>query len=335
MTKRDEEEIMENWKGNLNKPEVSIKCLTYNHENYISKTIDGFLMQKTEFPFEVIINDDCSTDRTADIIREYEKKYPNIIKPVYQTENKFSQGKKHEIGSTLNKLIQGKYIALCEGDDYWTDPEKLQIQVDLMQKNPDVDMSFHPSRALEGERLGKILARHSDKNKIFTTAEVILGDGGFCPTASLIFRQKVLLNLPQWFYSEAPVGDYFMQIFGSLNNGALYIDRNMSIYRKGGAWSNSQRESEKMITWFKRIKNCLNELDKETSFKYSKELNLIINRYSANLIENINVDIDYRKNIYLEIIEQLSIWEKTKWYFIFSKPFVYKTLKYFKNKVIY
>ena len=117
-------------------PLVSICCITYNHENYIRDAIEGFLMQKTNFAFEILIHDDASTDRTADIIREYEAKYPELIKPIYQSENQFS---KHDgsIGRIQRGRAKGKYIAMCEGDDYWTDELKLQKQVDFLEANED------------------------------------------------------------------------------------------------------------------------------------------------------------------------------------------------------
>jgi len=120
----------------MQKPFVSICCLAYNHEPYIRDCLDGFMIQQTNFDFEVLIHDDASTDKTAEIIREYEKKYPDIIKPIYQTENQYSK----RVGIT--RVFQfprarGKYIAMCEGDDYWTDPLKLQKQVDFLESNPD------------------------------------------------------------------------------------------------------------------------------------------------------------------------------------------------------
>lgn len=103
------------------KPLVSICCLTFNHEPYIRECLDGFLMQKTNFPFEVLIHDDASTDHTADIIREYEVQYPNIIKPIYQNENQYSKGVRVTWTFQFPRA-KGKYIAMCEGDDYWTAP---------------------------------------------------------------------------------------------------------------------------------------------------------------------------------------------------------------------
>ena len=123
----------------MDKPLVSICCITYNHEPYIRDCLDGFVMQRTNFPFEVLIHDDASTDRTADIIREYEAKYPDIVKPIYQTENQFSKGV--SLSMTLNyPRARGKYIAKCEGDDYWVDPLKLQKQFDFLESHPDYSM---------------------------------------------------------------------------------------------------------------------------------------------------------------------------------------------------
>lgn len=136
---RTEAEIMANWKGDINKPVVSVCCVTYNHEDYISDAMDGFLMQETDFPFEIVVRDDCSTDKTAKIIKEYTNKYPNIIKPIYELENQFSKGVR-PMPEVYKKAV-GEYFALCEGDDYWIDPMKLQKQVNLLQAHSEAVMS--------------------------------------------------------------------------------------------------------------------------------------------------------------------------------------------------
>ncbi len=123
------------------KPLVSIFCLTYNHAPYIRQCLDGFLMQKTTFAYEVIINDDASTDGTTEIIREYEEKYPDIIKPIYHEENLYSKGERGFWQKYCFPKSKGKYIALCEGDDYWTDPYKLQKQVDFLEGHLEYSMS--------------------------------------------------------------------------------------------------------------------------------------------------------------------------------------------------
>lgn len=124
-------------------PLVSICCITYNHAPYIKQCIEGFLMQKTTFSIEILIHDDCSTDGTTEIIRDYEKKYPDLIFPLYEEENQYQKGKASEIDFYNYKRARGKYIAYCEGDDYWTDPLKLQKQVDFMEANPDYSVCFH------------------------------------------------------------------------------------------------------------------------------------------------------------------------------------------------
>jgi glycosyltransferase involved in cell wall biosynthesis len=120
---------------------VSICCTAYNHAKFISECLDGFLLQKTNFNFEVLIHDDASTDGTQDIIKAYQAKYPNIIKPIFQTDNQYSKGVKPFI-KYLFPASQGKYIAMCEGDDYWTDPLKLQKQVDFLEGNEEYSLCF-------------------------------------------------------------------------------------------------------------------------------------------------------------------------------------------------
>ena len=114
---------------------VSVRCATYNHVNYIRQCLDGFVMQRTNFRFEVIVHDDASTDGTTEIIREYAEKYPDIIKPMYETENQYSKDVK-AMNIRINNRLTGKYIAICEGDDYWIDPLKLQKQVDFLDDHP-------------------------------------------------------------------------------------------------------------------------------------------------------------------------------------------------------
>lgn len=128
-------------KSNTINPLVSICCITYNHENYIREAIEGFLIQKTNFHFEILIHDDASIDKTAEIVREYEKLYPQLIRGIYQTENQFSKGIKISPTFVWPKA-RGKYIALCEGDDYWTDPDKLQKQADFLEANPEYGMVY-------------------------------------------------------------------------------------------------------------------------------------------------------------------------------------------------
>ena len=120
----------------IQSPLVSIQCLVYNHEPFLRQCLDGFVMQKTNFKFEAIIHDDFSTDGSAAIIREYAEKYPHIIKPIFETENQYSK-RDGSLGRKMYDASCGKYIAICEGDDYWIDPLKLQKQVDFLETNQE------------------------------------------------------------------------------------------------------------------------------------------------------------------------------------------------------
>lgn len=141
MLKLSESDIMIKWNNNDELPLVSIRCITYNQEKYIEEALKGFLIQKTTFPFEIVVHDDASTDGTAEIIRKYEKKYPNIVKPIYETENQYSK-QDGVMDKIIRAKMRGKYIAFCEGDDYWIDEYKLQKQVDFLENNPEYEMCY-------------------------------------------------------------------------------------------------------------------------------------------------------------------------------------------------
>lgn len=304
MIKKTEIEIIKNWHS-FDDPIVSIFCITYNHEDYIEEAIDGFLMQETNFPFEIIIHDDASTDNTVDKIKAYTEKYPHLISTILQIENQHSQGKK--IFSMLLNKSKGKYITLCEGDDYWTDKKKLQIQIDLMEQNPECYLSFHPAEELINDKLtGKVWANHGAKNKLFTDIEMIRSIGNvFCPTASMILNRQVLDPMPDFFHTVF-AGDNFMQFLGSLNGGALFIARNMSIYRRenSGSWSTVMKKKDNMSVVENRknhVFRYIKSLDDMGNFidqKYRKEVDKKISSslFSLSLIYlNNNFDKDFRK----------------------------------------
>ena len=247
---RSEEQIIASWKGDFDKPVVSICCATYNHESYIKKTLESFLIQETDFPFEILICDDASTDNNANIIREYEAKYPILIKPIYQTKNQYSQGVKTNPIFNFPRA-NGAYIAMCEGDDYWFNAEKLQVQIEFMKQYSDINLSFHSSYLTDKNSINKnkLFCNYGDEIKIFSPEEVILGGGEFMPTPSLVIKTKILNSLPEWFYKDAPVGDVYIQIISSIPNGALYLPKLRSVYRVNvpGSWTsrkNSYRSCE-------------------------------------------------------------------------------------------
>lgn len=250
--------------------QVSIVCNTYNHEDYIRSALEGFVMQKTTFPFEVLINDDASTDNTANIIREYEKKYPELIKPIYQIENQYSKGV--NITKTFHlPRLKGKYVALCEGDDYWTDQEKLQKQYDAMEAHPELDICAHAVSKVQASN-GRLICyiAPSDKETVFSTEEVIAGGGGFVATNSLFYRRELLENQPK--FRQYCSLDYSLQIHGALRGGMLFLPDNMAVYRflVAGSWTKRLANREYADAQRCKINRMLDMVDDETNKEYTE-----------------------------------------------------------------
>lgn len=253
---------------------VSVICITYNHKLFIRQAIESFLMQKTDFKYEIIIHDDCSTDGTAEIVREYAAKHPNLIKAILQTENQYSQNV-HFMEKYMYPIAKGKYFAICEGDDYWTDPCKLQKQVEAMEKHPEVDACTHQQvsyHALTHEKLG--VKTYGDKIKILPLKDVIIGEGGFVGTNTMLYRREVLVNpLP---FGKFMSYDYTWQIQGALRGGILYLPECMSAYNDSVPGSfctkmkgNYEEEHRYVI---KKLK-MLNMLDEDTHYAYHAYIN--------------------------------------------------------------
>ncbi|MDH1314311.1 glycosyltransferase [Shewanella xiamenensis] len=233
-----EEEIKQHWKY-TDKVYISILCPCFNQEGYICDAIEGFLAQECEYRFEIIIHDDASTDSTPEILKAYQARFPSIIKLVLQTENQYSQGK--QISAIAASYAQGEYLALCEGDDFWIDKQKLNKQHAILSRSHNIDICFTSAMTLDPNGRVKFFANYSKVQKIFSLSEVVRGGGGFMPTASLFFRKKIMDSMPDWFHT-APVGDYYIQILSSVNGGAVFLPSCSVVYRVNavGSWSSSR-----------------------------------------------------------------------------------------------
>ena len=252
---------------------VSVICSTYNHEKFIRDALDGFVMQKTNFVYEILVHDDASTDGTADIIREYEAEYPDLIKPIYQTENQYSK-KAGLVGKIQRDRAKGKYVAICEGDDYWTDPLKLQKQYDAMESNPEIDICAHRADCVtefDKRYISTIAPANCDT--ILTPEQVIMGGGNYVATDSLFFRVSLYSNMPE--FRKKYSFDYTLQIHGSLRGGMLYLNDAMSCYRirRSGSWtSGTMKDKQKRIdSWNGTIK-LRNILNQETGYIYDEAI---------------------------------------------------------------
>lgn len=279
MINRPQEKIISNWtQGDTDNPMVSVLCLSYNHASSLSRALDSFLMQETNFSFEIIIHDDASTDGSAAVIKEYEEKYPQIVKPIYQKENQYSQGVKI-FKTHVYPKAKGKYHAYCEGDDYWTSPEKLQCQFDVMEEHPEYSMCVH-NTVCHFEDTSK-------KDRLFTRLyvdhvmdEKELFFGWNVHTSSYfcrVYSDDTFDSLsPYWF------GDYIILTTSYFYGPVYYLKSVMSVYNKNASGETMSRWTGDTI---KRIYDdrlriqYLREYNELTNYRYdeivSKRIRLI------------------------------------------------------------
>ncbi|WP_187970286.1 glycosyltransferase family 2 protein [Aquibium microcysteis] len=236
-------------------PTVSVLMLTYNHEKYIAQAIEGVVRQECGFAIELVIADDSSTDATLEIVREYQARYPNIIRVLTAQSNV-------GIYSNYKRALaacRGEWIAFCEGDDYWIDGNKLSLQIGCINTVRGVDISFHSCMIQYGDSSDLVgpVNRVSSRNRIIKTQDVIFGGGSFMPTASILVKAQMLKDMPSWLSECGGAIDVYVQAYGARNGGALYIDRPMSVYRRGvaGSWTEVMARDPKGFNkfWIKRI----------------------------------------------------------------------------------
>lgn len=252
---------------------VSIVCDAYNHEKYIADALEGFVMQKTNFAFEVLVHDDASTDRTAEIIRDYEKRYPDLIKPIYETENQYSKD-----DGSLERIqygrVKGKYIALCEGDDYWTDEYKLQQQYDYMESHQECSCVAHMAMTYD-------LRKHkmrpftdydfsTPRNCELSAEQIIEKEMLLFPTASMFFR-KIYYDINADFLKTVHNYDYVYQILLATEGTVYVIPKVMSVYRLGvkGSWTERVGWNDNAcIEYLKKAIETLEKINEYRKYKF-------------------------------------------------------------------
>lgn len=300
-----EDSIINN--GKANDIEVSVYCLAYNHGKYIRDALEAFVSQETTFKYEVIVHDDASTDNTADIIREYAEKYPDIIKPIFQTENQYSKG--IQVTDTyIWPQMRGNYVAICEGDDYWTDSKKLQYQYEIMEQHPECSICTHNTKVMRADD-GEISGFFPDKK--FNIREGIVSKDTQMNVAlfnlfhltSVFLRRSVydnyMANKPE-FAKVLPAGDKALQLYFAKYGYMYFIDRDMSVYRKGieGSWTQRiERITEKQIWNAQKSKEAVILCKKFYNGEYSDAFDERIKNYDLHIAE---LNKDYktlRKNL--------------------------------------
>ena len=234
----------------MSTPLVSIICLTYNQAPFIRQCLDGFVMQKADFSFEVLIHDDASTDGTTDIVREYAERFPSIILPFYEEENQF--GKRDVCRDIMFPHVRGKYVAFCEGDDYWTDPEKLQKQVDALEAYPEAAVCFHPVTVHWEDGVfpdSEFPSPDLRFNKNILELSDLLKHN-FIQTNSVMYRWRFHSDPGDLIPDNILPGDWFLHLLHAQIGTILFLPDNMGVYRryKGSLWY----ECMKTARWFKR-----------------------------------------------------------------------------------
>lgn len=297
---------------------VSVCITTYNQDKYIAQAIEGVLIQKITFPIEIIISEDCSTDKTREICIEYQKKYPNKIYLILREKN---IGMMRNFIDTVNQCT-GKYIAWCEGDDYWTDPLKLQKQVDFLDNHPDYTISSHNINVIhEGTDIPPKEWIGKRKNDTITLEDLLQkGSGG--ATCSLVFRNKIFGEFPEW-YKQQKGGDWTLQILCASKGKMKYFNKVMGVYRKhekGAIFNQIKNAKNRGESCFalpsKYTLEMIDVLNKHFDYKYDKQLriqstywyHLYINEYLK--INNIKMARKYAIKILKEIFP-LNYWKNT------------------------
>ncbi len=300
-------------------PLVHTRTMTFMHENYIRDCIEGILMQKTTFPVQVLIHDDASTDKTAEIVKEYELKYPRLIKAYYQKENSHTKPDKRERRTLFMKWRIGKYEAICEGDDYWTDPLKLQKQVESLENTQGCLVCFHPAKKINNygkdthQIMGEIRPK-SETETIISAKEVLNRGITFMPTCSLMIKKS--------FYDSPRIKAFFLSHSGSLftklmpaidGKGALFINKTMSAYRVMAKGSHSERvknDPELALTYVLEVNKAFDACNQLSNFVYSNDIQKIKSKRLFNFLVSSKLNPAKKKALYSDQRHLLSARQK-------------------------
>lgn len=291
--------------------QVSVICNTYNHVDYIAEALESFINQKTTFRFEVLVHDDASNDGTTEIVRKYQKMYPDLIFPTYEYENQYSKG--ISITDLQVDKARGKYCALCEGDDFWISVYKLQKQYDYMQQNPECTFCISNAQAVSVDRKKLDVINTVDRDRVVSTEEVILGGGGFCATNTIFTYTELLKNKPPYFKTLNM--DFVVQIYLASCGKSFCFAESMSAYRVGvkGSWTDRMRNNQpKQIEHAKKVIKLRNEFNKYTNYKYNDVIEKVNNKKQFELLFLLRDFKTLKEKKYKKIYGELPLKSKIK-----------------------
>lgn len=269
---------------------VSVCVPTFRHEKFIVQTLDGIVAQQTSFPFDIVIGDDGSDDSTPDIIRDYANRYPHLFKAYLHPVNLGPHTPREFAGRNnvlqLLKACKGEYVALCEGDDYWTDPFKLQKQVDFMDANPDFSVCHHNVRVTYEDGSPEHLF-NSPEQKEISQLEDILTDNWFMATASWLYRNHFLTHDFADWHHKAASGDWAVIIQMAAHGKIKYLPDIMGVYRKHrGGLSNVHASTN--LFYLQNRKEMFENIDKWLEYRYTNIIGQTVENYQRQINKLLN-----------------------------------------------
>jgi glycosyltransferase involved in cell wall biosynthesis len=252
---------------------LSVCLITHNHEQFIAQALDSALEQQVTFDYEIVVSDDCSTDGTRQIVTAYQQRHPDKIRLALPEKN---LGVNRNLAQTL-RACRGEYIALLEGDDFWTSPTKVQDQVRFLESHPECVICFHAVKVFyeDGASASRVTPRLSHKK--ISTIEDLLGLGNFIPTCSVIFRSGLFGEFPEWFYTLR-IADFPLHVLNAQYGKIGYINKVMGAYRihRGGTFSAA---STALNT--KEVVRLYDSLNAELNYKYNDTIEAIRSYWEA------------------------------------------------------
>jgi glycosyltransferase involved in cell wall biosynthesis len=322
----------------MEKPLVTVSLVVFNQENYLREAIESCLMQKVNFSYEIIIHDDKSSDNSANIIMDYANKYPDVIVPILQTENQFSQGTEI-ISKFIIPKAKGKYVAFLEGDDYWNDPMKLQFQVDFMESHFDVAMCFTATKKIHASNPDKPkIRRYKRHHSVVPHQDVILIGGSLLDMGAVVARKSVFNDIPKWYY-YSQMWDNTVPLLSMLHGHIFFLNRVTCVYRENTPGSYTQknvRAIEKRKAHILKTIHLLEEFNKGTNNKYNnfvdRKIKVISNgllllldpkdenfdKYYSNLTPGLKLEFKL-----FNLIGNYTLWKKYRYFLSYFRKIKY------------
>lgn len=312
----------------MDTPLLSVRCTTFNHAKYIRQALDSFLEQKTDFPFEIVVHDDASTDDTQAILREYQQKHPEKIRLILQTENQYSQGRGPS--QFLHPQLRGKYVAFCEGDDYWTDPEKLQRQVDFLEAHPDYSLCAHQAiRVNEQGDFVRPYCEDPNKEDYDMDFQAVLHGLSRFPTASMVFRTRFFKDFQELF-TRIPGMDYANKLLLAGTGKVRILARSMSAYRMAsqGSWTERmQKDNQKYVNHLQTAARTYEAIDQALDLRYHDLMEKEIRSRWAQVYECAGNRAALMEPEMRPYYEKLSKSSKVSLWLRYYTPWLYRMLK--------